>query len=36
MKAVEEITGRQVRAFVSGMDVVRDVATEVFYLDGRR
>ena len=30
--AVEEITGRKVRAFVSGMDPVEDVATEVFYL----
>ena len=31
--AVEQITGRKVRAFVSGMDVHRDVATEVFYLE---
>ena len=30
---VETITGRQVRAFVSGMDVQMDVATEVFYLE---
>ncbi len=30
--AVEEITGRKVRAFVSGMDSEEDVATEVFYL----
>ncbi len=30
--AVEKITGRKVRAFVSGMDPVEDVATEVFYL----
>ncbi len=31
--AVQEITGRKVRAFVSGMDVHEDVATEVFYLE---
>jgi uncharacterized protein YbcI len=30
---VEEITGRKVRAFVSGMDVENDVATELFYLE---
>ncbi len=30
---IETITGRQVRAFVSGMDVRMDVATEVFYLE---
>jgi uncharacterized protein YbcI len=30
---VERITGRQVRAFVSGMDTHHDVATEVFYLE---
>jgi uncharacterized protein YbcI len=29
---VERLTGRKVRAFVSGMDTVNDVATEVFYL----
>ena len=29
---VEQITGRKVRAFVSGMDSENDVATEVFYL----
>jgi uncharacterized protein YbcI len=29
---VEEITGRKVRAFVSGMDTEKDVSTEVFYL----
>jgi len=32
-RAVEEITGRKVRAFVSGMDVHEDIATEVFYLE---
>jgi uncharacterized protein YbcI len=31
--SVEEITGRRVWAFVSGMDTHRDVATEVFYLE---
>jgi uncharacterized protein YbcI len=30
---VEEITGRKVWAFVSGMDTHKDVATEVFYLE---
>jgi uncharacterized protein YbcI len=30
--AVEEITGRKVRAFVSGLDTKRDVASELFYL----
>jgi uncharacterized protein YbcI len=30
---VEEITGRKVRAFVSGMDSDNDVASEVFYLE---
>jgi uncharacterized protein YbcI len=30
---VERITGRKVRGFVSGMDVRRDIATEVFYLE---
>jgi uncharacterized protein YbcI len=30
---VEEITGRKVRAFVSGMDTKRDVASELFYLE---
>jgi uncharacterized protein YbcI len=35
---IEGITGRTVRAFVSGMDTHQDVATEVFYLepDGAR
>jgi uncharacterized protein YbcI len=31
--AVEQITGRKVRAFVSGMDTRRDVASELFYLE---
>lgn len=29
--AVERITGRRVRAFVSGIDTENDLATEVFY-----
>jgi uncharacterized protein YbcI len=31
--AVEQTTGRKVRAFVSGMDIERDVASELFYLE---
>jgi uncharacterized protein YbcI len=30
---VEDITGRKVRAFVSGMDTEQDVASEIFYLE---
>ncbi len=30
---VEEITGRKVWAFVSGIDTEQDVSTEVFYLE---
>ena len=30
---VEEITGRKVRAFVSGIDTNKDVSSEVFYLE---
>jgi uncharacterized protein YbcI len=30
---VEQITGRTVRAFVSGIDTERDVSAEVFYLE---
>jgi uncharacterized protein YbcI len=30
---VERITGRTVRAFVSGLDTREDVACEIFYLD---
>ena len=32
-EAVERITGRRVRGFVSGMDTEQDIATEVFYLE---
>lgn len=31
-EAVERVTGRQVRAFVSGIDTRVDVAAELFYL----
>ena len=31
--AVEEITGRKVRAFVSGIDAAKDVSAELFYLE---
>ena len=31
-EAVERITGREVRGFVSGIDTERDISTEVFYL----
>lgn len=34
-EAIEKILGREVRAFVSGLDAERDVATEVFYLEPR-
>jgi uncharacterized protein YbcI len=30
--AVEQITGRQVRGFVSGIDAEQDISCEVFYL----
>jgi uncharacterized protein YbcI len=33
--AVEQVTGRKVRAFVSGIDVEQDVSSEVFYLEPR-
>jgi uncharacterized protein YbcI len=33
VEAVEQITGRTVRAFVSGTDTGRDVSSEVFYLE---
>jgi uncharacterized protein YbcI len=34
-RVVEEITGRKVRAFVSGIDTEQDVSSEVFYLEPR-
>jgi uncharacterized protein YbcI len=33
VQAVETITGRVVRAFVSGIDTQHDVSSEVFYLE---
>jgi uncharacterized protein YbcI len=35
-EAVEQITGRKVRAFVSGVDVEQDVSSELFYLEPNR
>jgi uncharacterized protein YbcI len=32
-EAIERTTGRRVRAFVSGIDVEHDIASEVFYLE---
>jgi uncharacterized protein YbcI len=32
-EAVERVTGRKVRAFVSGIDTEQDVSSEVFYLE---
>jgi uncharacterized protein YbcI len=32
-ETVERITGRRVRAFVSGIDTEQDVSSEVFYLE---
>ncbi len=32
---VEQITGRKVRAFVSGIDTEHDLSTELFYLEPR-
>lgn len=34
-ESVERLTGRRVRAFVSGIDPEHDVATEVFHLEPR-
>lgn len=34
-ETVEEILGRKVRAFLSGLDVSEDVSAEVFYLERR-
>jgi uncharacterized protein YbcI len=33
--AVESITGRKVRGFVSGIDAKRDISAELFYLEPR-
>jgi uncharacterized protein YbcI len=34
-ETVEQITGRKVEAFVSGIDVEQDISSEVFYLEPR-
>jgi uncharacterized protein YbcI len=34
-EAVERLTGREVRAFVSGIDTERDVSSEIFYFHPR-
>jgi len=35
VEEVEGITGRTVRAFVSGIDTEQDVSAEIFYLESR-
>jgi uncharacterized protein YbcI len=35
-ETVEQITGRKVWAFVSGIDTERDVSSEVFYLESAK
>jgi uncharacterized protein YbcI len=34
-EVVERLTGRKVRAFISGMDTGEDVSAEIFYLEPR-
>ena len=36
IEAVERITGRTVRGFVSGIDTRKDIATEAFYLEPQK
>ena len=36
LDAIERLSGRKVRAFVSGLDPERDVSSEVFYLEPRK
>lgn len=33
LEVIERITGRKVRAFISGLDAGKDVAAELFYLE---
>jgi uncharacterized protein YbcI len=33
LETIERITGRKVRAFISGLDASKDVAAELFYLE---
>jgi uncharacterized protein YbcI len=35
-EVIERVTGRRVRAFVSGMDTREDVSAELFYLEPRQ
>jgi uncharacterized protein YbcI len=35
-EAVERVTGRRVRGFVSGLDTKADISTEVFYLEPKQ
>jgi uncharacterized protein YbcI len=35
VETVEQITGRKVRGFVSGIDTEHDISTELFYLEPR-
>ena len=35
LESIERLTGRKVRAFVSGLDADKDVSAEVFYLEPR-
>jgi len=36
LESIESLTGRKVRAFVSGLDAEQDVSSEVFYLEPRQ
>jgi uncharacterized protein YbcI len=36
LESIERLTGRKVRAFVSGLDADKDVSAEVFYLEPRK
>jgi uncharacterized protein YbcI len=33
---IEQILGRKVRAFISGIDTAKDVSSEVFYLEPKQ
>ena len=35
LESIERLTGRKVRAFVSGLDADKDVSAEIFYLEPR-
>jgi uncharacterized protein YbcI len=36
LESIERLTGRKVRAFVSGLDADQDVSAEIFYLEPRK